>query len=309
MNGNTPEFTGLEGRKEAPAPDASAESIADRVRAQVARLKAEAKERTGAAAKLAALAKPNVLGDLDRLRTHVAKLEEAMPAERADALGLSPLLMEVNEHVRTAETRIRTRLGQELKVACEGAGLSFRVVSREDPVEVRIPPLMLKLDFRKGQAQLGFAKMVVLTCPPRAEEILKAHARVVRSLSSSFRPESCFDDCLAAYRLGIAARGGTFGDRMEILDFLPLLAFQRQPKKFRVSPEKEHFRSYSRARFAFDVHQLRRAGGLSRNGLRLGFGVATGISASQKDRVIYLENELGEGEYKLTIYFTRTGEP
>ena len=36
----------------------------------------------------------------------------------------------------------------------------------------------------------------------------------------------------------------------------------------------------------------------------MNFGVATGSSASRKDRVVYLEDEHGDGEYKLTVFFT-----
>ena len=32
---------------------------------------------------------------------------------------------------------------------------------------------------------------------------------------------------------------------------------------------------------------------------------ATGTTASDKDRVVYLEDPDGTGEYKLTIFFTR----
>jgi len=37
----------------------------------------------------------------------------------------------------------------------------------------------------------------------------------------------------------------------------------------------------------------------------MNLGVATGTTASDKRRVLYLEDEAGNGEYKLTVFFTK----
>ena len=80
---------------------------------------------------------------------------------------------------------------------------------------------------------------------------------------------------------------------------------QMQNRAFRVEPSVRNYRDYGRARFAFDMLQLRRQGGLVREGWRLNLGVATGTTASKKNRVIWFEDEHGEGEFKLTVFFTR----
>lgn len=284
------------------------EEMQERIEAVAAPLAEEGRRLAAAAKTLRAMAKPGVLKDLTKLEKEAAKAEQAFSSEEAAELGVDVLLAAVREYVAGAEERIRRGLGVELKGACERAGLGFRVVSREDPVEVRIPPLLLRLDFRRGQADLLFAREVVGSTRPEAAAILTAHQTACRKLDTAFVPEEFFDECISAYRAALAAAGQPFGDRLEILDFLPYLAIAKQSKRFRASPAKENFTPYGKGRLAFDVLRLRRAGVLSRNGFRINFGVATGTTATQKARVIYLEDEQGDGEYKLTIFFTQTGE-
>ncbi len=284
------------------------EVLRERIEEVASRLADEARKRATWARKLRALAKPAILDDLTRLVKEAAKVQSALPRELRAACRADDLFAEMREYAADAEKRIRSRLGRELKIACEGAGLGFRVVSREEPVEIRIPPLLVSLDFRRGRANLLFAREVVVSARPESEAILKAHATACRRLERAFAPERFFDECLTAYRAALAARGRTFGERVEILDFLPYLAVEKQSKRFRASPARESFTPYGKARFAFDVLRLRKAGALARKGFRLNFGVTTGTTATQKDRVIYLEDEHGDGEYKLTVFFTSTGE-
>ena len=81
-------------------------------------------------------------------------------------------------------------------------------------------------------------------------------------------------------------------------------ATRKQSKKFQEEPVASNFRGYSRAQFAYDVLRLRKAGALTQAGKRINFGVATGTTATKKNRVLYMEDGEGKGEYKLTVYFT-----
>jgi hypothetical protein len=128
----------------------------------------------------------------------------------------------------------------------------------------------------------------------------KARAR----LASGLDPAEFFDRCLAAWKAARVATGAP--ERVEILTFLPYLALSMQKARFQVEPTKANFTDYTRAQFAFDVLRLRRSKtGIVRNGWRLNLGVATGTSASEKKRVVYFEDEDGNGEYKLTVFFTK----
>ena len=289
-----------ESRKTAASPAASVAAARDALRHRAKRLQA-------AATALGPLTKEAVFGDLKKLGATLEKVAAKLPMELQREADIEALWRRLVQHHTEAGHRMRAQLGGDLKRACAAAGLEFRVVSREDPIELRLRPLALVIDFERGQASLRFARQEIATCPAEAEAIVKAHATALRALGTKFDPMRFFEKCQRAWHAARAARGGE-GDRVEILDFLPYLAIEMQTQSFRVAPTKAKFKDYDRARFAWDVLRLRRARGLAQNGYRLNLGVATGTTASQKKRVVYFEDEDGNGEYKLTVFFTREKE-
>jgi len=288
--------------------EASGDSIAhitQSLEEAVARLKVENKENTAAAKELAKLAKPTVLYNLKNLEKAYTKARQKIPAEVEQRCGLEPLLRIVDGYVRVAPRLLRQELGAGLKRICQERGYQFRVVSREEPLEVRIAPLSIIIDFKTSKATLRFARDPLQTCNLEAEAILKAYEKAVATLDSAFDAPSFFEQCRNAYLRVLRLEGLPDGHRLELLRFLPELAYLKQPKRFQENPVAKNYRSYSRAQFAYDVLRLRKAGELSRGGSRINFGVATGTTASKKSRVIYMEDEQGVGEYKLTLFFTR----
>ncbi len=265
-----------------------------------------AKELSAAATALKAFAQRATYDDLPKLRTALSKLNGAPALHQVE--GAAELLGKLASYEKEASDRHRQSLGRELKAACDAEQIPLRVVSREHPIEVRLSPFAVKIDFEKSRAEFLFARLPLSHCPAKPSAILAERARLERSLSASFDAATFFDRCQRAWRAARAALGEG-GERVEILDFLPYLAVEMQSAKFRVEPLDKHFTGYSRAQFAWDVLHLRREKKLTQNGLRLNLGVATGSTASQKKRVIYFEDEDGNGEYKLTIFFTRVEEP
>jgi len=288
-------------------PPGGAGPLEEQVRAAQERLRALSKRAAKAATALSPLAKPAAYADLQRLGVVLDKVDAKMPADLPQESGVPELLRFLRRWKNEAGTRLRRQLGRELRGACERAGLGFRVVSSEDPVEVRIPPFAVVLDFQRGRAELRFARVPLATCPAETTAILDAHELARKALGARFDGARFFERCLRAWRAARAA-GGQGNERVEILDFLPYLAVEMQGPKFRVEPTGGNFEGYGRARFAWDVLRLRRARMLSHDGMRLNLGVATGATASQKKRVLYFEDEDGNGEYKLTIFFTRSEE-
>lgn len=288
---------------EAPGAEAAPE-IWQRVAAEVTRIDEEQRELGKARAALRPFALQETYADLKKLEQRIAALQQALAGEVGRRAGVASLGPELEAWRAGAAQRLRKSVGRELKEACAAAGLELTVVSREDPVEVRIPPLAVVLDFAKGQAELRFARLPLATCSAQAGAIVLAHRATLAELESDFEPKSFFEHCWAAYSAACAVLGKKRGERIEIVDFLPHLALRLQSKKFQVEPLRANWRDYPRARFAYDVHRLRKAGALSQNGQRMNFGVATGTTAAAKSRVLYLEDEHGRGEYKLTIYFS-----
>lgn len=249
---------------------------------------------------------PRILQSTDLVAAlrKLAKLEARVAALGvAGSRGLA-LLRAARSEIEQRRQHWRERLGSELRAACEARGLDFCVVSREEPVEVRIPPLAVRIDREKGCAELRFAKQPLASCAAQADEIVAAHAAAVEALQKGFDAEAFFAACHRAWRAARAAAGPGAGERVEILSFLPQLALQMQSESFRANPNARNYREYTRARFAFDVLQLQRLGKLVQNGQRLNLGVATGTTASQRNRAIWLEDGHGEGEFKLTVYFS-----
>jgi hypothetical protein len=268
------------------------------------RLKAEGRELTQAARALASLARPAVLQNPKRLGAMRRALERALAPERRERLGLAELWAQIEQYEREAPQRLRRAVSRTLKEACERAGLELRVISQEEPVQLRIPPLSVELDFAAGKATLGFARSALVACALSVERILAAREAVLQDLDRPLDPREFFERVRRAYQLALIESGGREGDRIEIAHVLPFVALLMQGTGFQRDPTRATFRSYGRAHFAYDVLRLRRQGGLAQDGLRLNLGVATGVSASQPGRAIYFEDEYGAGEFKLTLYFT-----
>lgn len=291
-------------QREVLARLAELQGEAKRLGSEAERLREDSRSRLAAAKALIPLSSASVWSDAKRLGVALARAEQRLGADAIAAAGLDDLFRRSRDFVANAPVLIRREVGVALQEACRARGLGFHVVSRDDPVEVRIPPLSVVIDFAKARADLRFARDTVATSTATADAILAAREKAVRALDGPFDPGEFFSRCRRAYLHAVAERGQRDGDRIEILDFLPHLALQHQTKRFRANPTAANFRSYGKAQFAFDVLRLGKTGALSCGGHRLNLGVATGTTASDKSRVVYVENELGEGEYKLTVYFT-----
>ena len=288
--------------------EAGAAPPAERVQAEIARLRGEAKARVVLGKKLAPFAREAAFEDLQAYRKKLEQLTGKLERGTIEELGAAPLFDALTGYAREAGERMRQRLGRELKRRCEEAKLGFRVVRSEEPIEVRIPPFAVEIDFKSGRATLRFAKQELQSCPADAERILAAHGAALRQLSTPFDPGEFHEACWRAYRATLAVTETAAGERVEILDFVPHLALQLQSKRFNTDPVGENYRGYSRAQFAFDVLRLRRAQAMSHGGRRIELGVATGISATKKARVVYLEDEEGRGQYTLTVRFRAGGQ-
>lgn len=288
-------------------PAADEPPIHERTRAVQSDLKARAKVLTASAGLLGPLTKPAAFEDLKKLDAALAKARKKLATFESVPKLAAQALDAVDGWAQERRRSLRERLGRELGAACERAGLTMRVVSREAPAEIRIPPLAVRVDFERGSAELRFAQEPLGQVAADAEAIVAAVVKTKAALDRSLDAAAFFDACLAAWKAARVATGAP--ERVEILDFLPYLAIGMQKPGFRSAPTKENFVSYPRAQFAYDVLRLRRELGFSRNGYRMNLGVATGTTASQKKRVVYLEDEDGVGEYKLTVFFTKEESP
>lgn len=286
-----------------PHPD-PASSPWERCRQIQGDLKIAAKLRSKAATALGPLTKPAVWDDLEKAEKTLSKVEKKLRAEDWQAIGLEKLLPDLRAWCSERRRRAKQEFFGRLVEKAREEGVEVALLSREEPVTLRVTPFEVQLDLEKGVAHFLFAKDELATCRLDENDVLNQRAKLMDELEKGFDPQGFFARCLAAWRAARAARR-IEGERVEILDILPYLALEAQPKRFKETPSVKNYRGYSRGRFAYEVHLLRRARGFLQDGVRLNLGVATGTSASKKKRVIYFEDERGNGEYKLTVFFTR----
>lgn len=203
----------------------------------------------------------------------------------------------------TQEERQRPlRFARQLREAAEAQGVGCQTLGSTPPT-LRLEPFTVELDFKKGQAELSYSRLEVATVPLDCDQILRERAKMLASLDGGdFIPEEYLHRVWEAYRRCLAAGGLKAGDRVELMDLLPELAFLMQSDRFRKDPTRETFKPYGKVRFAYDLARLRRSRQLEYQGARLTLGTATLGSTRQKDRVLFLE-EAGQGQYYLTIAF------
>lgn len=237
-------------------------------------------------------------GDLTRARKGLQSLLETQAPPLPDSSMLEP----VSQWCQQEERQRPLRFAHQLKELASSYGIDCQTLGNNPPT-LRLEPLTVELDFRKGEASFSYARIGLGSCPLEESQVLKEHARQMAGLETSdFLPEDYLARVFEAYRRCLAQHGLRPGDRVDLVDLLPELTFLLQSDKFRKDPTRESFRPYSKARFAFDLARLRRSRQLEYQGHRLSLGTATLGSTRSKDRVLFLE-EAGQGQYYLSIAF------
>lgn len=267
-------------------------------------LKRFAKVLSSMATLLGPLAKASTYVDAKKALAAVERAAEKIPTEMDGRSDGGELLALLKENLEQRIAKNEEGLGRDLGLICTARGLKMRVLSREEPVEIRIPPFGIVIDRKKGEARIQFAREVIERMPAEADAIMDGYDAALSRLDGPFDAETFLGHCLCAWQAARAATAAK-GDRVEVTDFLPYLALQRQEQKFYRDPTQKSFRDYTRVQFAWDVMRLREARMFVCDGWRLNIGAASGTSASNKARVIFMEDENGQGEYKLTVYFSR----
>lgn len=233
----------------------------------------------------------------------IATVRDVVAAAEALAAGGGASLDEVQRAVDDLAARWRlTRLGA-IRDAAARADLPFAQLT-SDEVRVGEATVLLKLD--RGTAEVRYAREPLATVPADAEAIVAEVRRQIGALAAaSPEPPALFDQLVAAYRALIGRRGLAFGDRVELVDLLPELFVLRQPDAFWKKQDPKRLQPVSRAQLAWDLDRLQRARALTRNGLRLVLGTATGGSTAKKAQVLFLEAGSAGGQYYLTFAVRR----
>lgn len=283
--------------------EATAPPIADVARAALREVESLEKAARGAAKALKDLTQALETGDAPKAAAALQKLEKApMPA-----VDLSPVVARAKGQLAEEERRLKFYLAKELREAAARAGVEFSVLTT-DPPEFRLGSLTAAVDLSRRQSSIRYARLELDRTGTNPEAIVEACRKSQAALEGrAFDAERYFARLMDAYRVHLARTQQAFGTRLDLADLLAEVAFGMQGEKFYEDPQRENFVPYTRVQLAYDLARLRRAGRLSQQGFRLALGSATAGTTKQKSRVLYLEDERGNGQYYLSLWFTREG--
>ena len=234
--------------------------------------------------------------------TKAQKLLNQLQGTQAPELPRDEAAAAVKSWCEAEERQRPLKLGRLLREAAEAAGVGFQQLGASPPT-VRLDPFTVELDFKKGEAEISYSRLELAKVPLDCDQILREHGRLLASLETpDFDPAEYLKNVFEAYRRTLASQGLKWGERVDLVELLPELAFLQQNERFRKDPTREAFKPYGKVRFAYDLARLRRARQLEHQGARLTLGTATLGSTRQKDRVLFLE-EAGQGQFYLSIAF------
>lgn len=220
--------------------------------------------------------------------------------EKAGEVDVGAIRAQMGAWVAEEKTSRRERLSGALRAGSEAEGVDLLILSK-DPLELRLPPVSVRVDIDANKAEVLFSQQVLESTTADGPAILAARKRALQALEGEPWDPAAFHALLHKAWTRAAPTGGW----AELVEVLPELVFLRQPKEFRRDPDSKRFVPYSRARFAYDLWRLRRDRVLTRDGWRLSVAPATGSSTKDKKLVFWLEDDRGQGQYHLTLRFVR----
>ncbi|GIX45975.1 MAG: hypothetical protein KatS3mg131_0186 [Candidatus Tectimicrobiota bacterium] len=134
------------------------------------------------------------------------------------------------------------------------------------------------------------------TAPLTPQAVFHQMQRLRQALSAPFDSEAFLARLFDAYRHAVQREGKAPGEPARILAVLVELALLLQDRRFYTDPRREHFRSYGRVQFSYDLYRLRQ-----RRLPTHEFALVTATRAYTTKRQDFLwvpSNERGEG----TVY-------
>jgi hypothetical protein len=185
--------------------------------------------------------------------------------------------------------------GQDLRHAARENRVVPRLLA-DRPEEWRLGPLTVVVDRRRGSATVRYARVPVARARCQGATVMTAWRRALAALATRSLPPDTFLPALAAaYRALLAAAGRPAGERVPLVEL-------------RESVARAVGRGYRRAQFAWDLARLRRERRLVHDGWRVDVGVATGMQAGWRSRVVWLEDAQGSGQYHAWFRLLRAAE-
>jgi hypothetical protein len=222
---------------------------------------------------------------------------EALQAIKTPSAELGELLPALGEELEQAQRALGETFGLALRHALAEQGIELG----GRPPRFEIGRFELVANFVNRAAVLNYGKDVVMKrVPLSVEAVIRAYQRETKAiLGRNEDGARWIEQLYTAWENVRHKRGSTAEPRANIVECFMELIMLRQPKSFRVAPNKSSYADYTRAQFAYDFAEFAGRQRLQYKGLRA-FGLpATKSHTDNPERSIWIVDGAGpyDGRY------------
>lgn len=208
---------------------------------------------------------------------------------------LELLIKSSREKINELKKNYYLSFGLKLEKLLKESGFSFK---GSYPI-LHIDFYTLKIDFERNKASLWYGpeKEFITNIQLYPLSIVKVVKKVHSDLIGHLMDEKIFLKTLyKSYKLVLMENGLEEGANAPIIQVLNRLAFLLQDRKFHVDPKRQHYKSYGRIQFSYDLFRLKNK---IYQGKRLELEVATLAQSRDKSKHLWIPESFGS---KGTIY-------
>ena len=205
-----------------------------------------------------------------------------------------------------ARRESQKRFGMQLREAAEQAGLELSTITTT-PLEYRLGKFTLLVNLNASKVEIQYSRVTAAQTSLDATAVVDKVKELEASLEvADFKADGCFMEMYAAYKRRLILEERALGERVNLVDLVPEIAFMRELDKKAAKRSARKVRKYDKIQFAWDlVRMWQELHGLEHKGYRLNLGTATISSTRNKQSVLYLEEGGTHGQYYLSVWFTK----
>ena len=210
------------------------------------------------------------------------------------------------KHVQNERLNMQRAFSAELREEAQKCGMEMSTITLSPP-EYRLGRFTVLLNLSTGKAEIQYCRMTAAETGLNAAAVSAAVRALEAQLDGAdFSAEKCFADMLKAYKRRLIWEGKALGERVNLVDLVPEMAFQQQLAGAKVKKRSLDKRPYDKIQFAWDLLRTwRELHGLECHGRRLNLGTATINATKNKQSVLFLDEGGTHGQYYLSVWFTK----
>ena len=232
--------------------------------------------------------------NLGKLRGNVKAVETALETmDRGTAAIVRPWIEEYRADLQKTADSVRSRFGLDLEEHLKTAGLELK---GQYPF-LHAGLYTFEVDFEQSVCTIWYGNQQerLAKCVTDATTVATEWQEQRKNLGSSLDTKQFADTVGNAYEMALVKYGTS--KEVSVTGLLPFIALLLQEKRFWQEPVREHFRSYRRADFSYDLFRCRVAISSS---FRL--TIATRQQTQRRQDCLWIPtNERGDGSLYSTI--------